>query len=117
MMLIEAADNEPNDELDEVAMFIIELLDESEDEEDTSEFDAWVCHLLDLYDDNDRSQDAYMVDMKLTDISKAMNDVSTYATFTVYNHHLIDTDDPKSICSEDWAQRAKWYPFTKIPLP
>lgn len=63
MMLIEAAENDLNDELDEVATFITEFFDEPEHEEDTLEFNAWVCEVLDIYDDKNRSQDDYMVDM------------------------------------------------------
>lgn len=50
-----------------------------------------------------------MVDMNFTDITKAMHDLSTYATFAVYNY--------LSICSEDWLQRTNWHPITKILLP
>lgn len=40
VLLIEAVDNDQNDELDEDVQFIIEVLDEPEDEEDASELDA-----------------------------------------------------------------------------
>lgn len=90
-MSFKAAENYPNDELDEVATIITDFLDEPEEVKATSEYDAWVFDLLDLYDDNDRSQDDYMVDMNLTDLSNGMKDLSTYATFAVYYHLLLDT--------------------------
>lgn len=55
--------------------------------------------------------------MDLIHLSKVMHDPSTYDTFAVYNHLLLDTRVPKSVCSEDWLQRLNWYPANKIPLP
>lgn len=39
-MLIEASNNDPTDELDEVVKVITRFLDEPEEEEETSELDA-----------------------------------------------------------------------------
>lgn len=57
VMLIDSAENDPTDELDEVATFLTDFLEEmDEPENDTSEFDSWICDLLDLYDEHSRSQ-------------------------------------------------------------
>lgn len=100
-MLIEAADNDPNDEIDEVSTFCIAFLDVPEGDEDTSKLDETVCEPLDLCDDNNPSQGTHMVGVVLNDITKAMNNLSTYDNFAFHNHLLSGTDAPKIISSED----------------
>lgn len=95
---------------------VTEFPEEDKDTADTPEFHALVCEPLELYGDNSRSQDAYMVEIDIDALSKAMSELNTYATFAVYNHILLDTSDPKSICSEHWLQRTNWHPITKIML-
>lgn len=102
MILIEAAHNVGSNTFDEVAPFLTDVIDEPEDEQDTVEFETWVCELLDLYDDKNLSHDAYLVNMNLTDLPKAVHDLSTSTTFAVYNNLLFDTSAPKSMCCDYW---------------
>lgn len=111
-MLIEATENDRMEKPDKVSTFSSDFLEEPFNEEDTSELDAWICELLKIYDENSCTQD-----MNLNTFTKAMDDLSTNATFAVYNYLLLDAGGPKSICSEYWLQRANWHPITMIPLP
>lgn len=118
VMPIEAAENDPIDELDVVATFPTEFMEEiGTNGEETSDVDTWVCALLGLYNDHLQSNDAHVVDMNIPALSKAIDDLATYATFSMYNNLLLDNDESKSVCSEDWLHKANWNPITKITLP
>ena len=114
-MLIESADKDPTEALDEVATFLADTLEGEDFKDDNTEFDTWLCNLLDLYDSNTQSEGAYLNDV--VDLSDLLSDVSIHAAFGVNNHLLLDTGAPKTICSEDWLRQSNWIPTTKIPLP
>ena len=116
-MIIEAAEKDPTDELDEVATYITEFMEDNNQQEDKPDLDAWICDLLHIYDNHQPASDAYIVNLPILDLTKAMHELNTYAAFAVYNHLLLDTGAPKTICCEDWLKQTGWTPISTIPLP
>lgn len=58
-----------------------------------------------------------MVYMNIHDLTNDMQDLRTSSTFPVYNHLFLYTGSPKSICSEDWPQRANWNALRLLRSP
>lgn len=51
--------------------------------------------------------------MNVDVLAVAISDLSTYSTFGVYNHIVLDICAPKNICNEEWLQRSSWHAIQK----
>jgi len=126
VMLLEAEAEEPTEEMAEVATYLADVEDNIFEAEDTSEFDAWICDLLEILDAEQEPstpthltgyKDTYIIKESIEQLHSAMNEMMNHSVIGVFQHLLLDTGAPKSICSEPWLQSANWKPIKILSLP
>lgn len=108
--------DDPNEQMDEVATYLNEL---DITDEDTNEFDTWISSFLDILDshfDNSNATSAFHIKISVPELSQAMTELDSYPIFSVQSHLLLDTGAPKSICSIDWLKNSNWTPIATFPV-
>ena len=116
-MIIEAKGSEDSSSLDDVANYLADLDLTELETEIHDEFNHWICEMLDVYDSSNLTHDSYIIKHSILDLTTAMKELNTFATFAVYEHLLLDTGAPKSLCSIDWLKSVGWAPIQTIQLP
>lgn len=73
--------------------------------------------MLEGYDSSIDHHSTLFIKISIAELMEAIEEMNVHSVFNVVKHLLIDTGEPKPICSEPWLKDSNWTPVRKIPLP
>ncbi|MEM1282625.1 MAG: hypothetical protein AAGG81_03645 [Chlamydiota bacterium] len=115
--IIDKLDINFSEDTDEIADYLVETGLIDEDDLEYPDFDDWICEILDIADESSQHQQPHYFKFSITELSQAMYELNTFAVFAVFQHLLLDTGAPKTLCAIDWLERANWKSVLDVALP
>lgn len=103
-------------------------IDEQHDEADET-LDVWIADMLSRLDKSDLSSPALplsstidytlygSIPLSIPDLKDNVDTLTLFSTASADQHLPLDTGAPRSICSDEWLQKANWTPLKMFKLP